>query len=693
MFLLRYFHKAKLFLLPVLMVVMMITFSIRVEAATLLAAADYINNETPLAVAVSHNVSFVIPPTGHVIAPSDYIRVILHNFTAVTAPTSGNGWTGVPTFSVVGNTALITGISAGPNDGISIGGIIATNPASNFTVTIEIANDASGTIVYDSASFTAETTESITTVSVTIAAPTSMLTLSGFTSPGALVSFYLDGNLAGTAVADSNGDYTKILSGLPPNTNYAVGINAVDTQGRFTETVTFNVLTLPFINLNLSNILLPTTISLTPQVVTQGELLAISGLAHPFSQLSLFFDGGSAILVQAGADGRWEYSVNASSFSPGIHTVNAREVAQGGYTSIFTQTLLFEVQVAPAVTITPTPSSISVTPTGTGGNQPPIIVIINPPENGTVTPGDNVEIRLEDDTGIDIDSLEIIIGDDVYTIDDDELLYSGNPDQYLILLPLPGDLPINQSTTIIVRVRDLEGKQSQLTQDFRMELTNISVTGDSTLEIIRAYLRSSKLSITIPFLTTGTALLAASLTFLLPFNSLFPFLSALVGIRIKQYGHVLEYATNKPIAFAFIWIVDQQNIFVRSAVSDKDGKYHIKLPKDGEYYLEIFATKYEHLHRMLLVEHQTPLITTFYLKLLGEKVPLMTRFKHVMYALKMRVANKFTFILTICISLSLIFLILVPSLLNLLILLFNLLMLLVHITLVRFATARTYDAE
>src|SRR4030042_3918412 len=99
------------------------------SAATLLAPSDYIADDTPGAPGVTHNVGFVVPLSGHTIVATDYIRITLTNYTAVTAPTSGNGWSGVPTYGVLGSIAYVTGVTASPGNGIFVGGITATNPA------------------------------------------------------------------------------------------------------------------------------------------------------------------------------------------------------------------------------------------------------------------------------------------------------------------------------------------------------------------------------------------------------------------------------------------------------------------------------------------------------------------------------------------------------------------------------------
>jgi hypothetical protein len=319
----------------------------RVQAATLLSPTDYLTSDATNATNVIHNVAFIIPPSGHTITATDYIRIILTNYSSVTAPTSGSGWSGTPIYSVNGNVALVTNITASPTDGIGISGITATNPnnVGDFDITIEIANDASGTIVYDSITFDAETLRGTSTVSVTIGGITSSIELFGFTSPSAFVTILLDGGIAGTTTADGSGNFHHQITGLTPNITYTVGIYAEDTNSKQSQTVSFNIDTLPSINHVISNIAIPTTISLSQNTIKQKDEVTVFGKAHPFSQIIVFVNSYSDI-VQANSSGNWSYNFNShyNPLSVGTHYAYAKEIVSGGYESIYTQNLSLQVQ-------------------------------------------------------------------------------------------------------------------------------------------------------------------------------------------------------------------------------------------------------------------------------------------------------------------------------------------------------------
>ena len=320
----------------------------KTDAAVLLGSTDYIEDDTINEVNIVHNVGFLTPFAGHTIVASDYIRIVFTNYTSVTAPTSISGVGGSPIFGVVGNVAYVTNVTAGPNTGIGISGITATNPANptDFDINIEIADDISGTTVYDSAVVAPTVYKGTSTVTVNILAVSSSLDISGFTSPNAFVTFLLDSAVAGTAVANGSGDFNKVFTGLLDG-DHVVDIYAEDTLLRQTQTIQFNVTLLPNATTTVNNIPLPTTIELSPTTIFERGSLTISGLSHPLSQLAMFIQGTglySGVAV-ANSLGQWSY-VFDSRFNPvniGSNYSYGKETATGGYVSEFTQNEYFTV--------------------------------------------------------------------------------------------------------------------------------------------------------------------------------------------------------------------------------------------------------------------------------------------------------------------------------------------------------------
>lgn len=318
-----------------------------VSAVTLVAPTDYLSSKTVNITNVTHSVSFVIPLTGHTIIATDYIRVTLPDYSSVTAPSSGTGWSGTPTFGVTGNTAWITGVTANPGDGIGIGGITATNPAlpSDFDVTIDVSDDVSGTTIYDTVTFEATILQNQMSTSVTVGTNNASIEFFGFSSPGSFVTIMLNGGVAGTISSDSNGDFTHQITGLEENTNYSVSIFAQDTFLRQTQAVSFIVGTLPNTNHIISNIVIPTTIDIDKTDINAGEILNVFGLAHPLSQVTVWVGNGGLYsdVIAANSVGTWTYPFDSGTNPLGdaTHITYAREVVSGGFTSIYTQSVSF----------------------------------------------------------------------------------------------------------------------------------------------------------------------------------------------------------------------------------------------------------------------------------------------------------------------------------------------------------------
>ena len=318
---------------------------VHTQAAALLGLADYIADDTLSEIDIVHNVSFLIPLSGHTIVATDYIRIILTNYADITAPTSISGVGGGPVFGSTGNVAYVTNVTASPNTGIGISGITATNPAApgDFDITVEIANDMAGTIVYDTATVDAAVLKGTSAVSLIIPSVTSELELSGYTSPDAFVTILLDSAVAGTTTADGNGDFYKLLTGLSDGT-FLVEIYAEDTLLRQTQTLSFNVDLFPSTTTTVSNIVIPPTIEVDPTTIFERGTTTVFGLSHPASQIVVFIESYSAVVV-ANSVGSWSYDFLGRIYpvSVGVHNAYARETVTGGYLSPFTQNIPFTV--------------------------------------------------------------------------------------------------------------------------------------------------------------------------------------------------------------------------------------------------------------------------------------------------------------------------------------------------------------
>lgn len=322
------------------------------EAAVLIGANDFITGNLPDQRNVEHNIGFIIPSnTARELQASDYVIITFTNYSDVTLPTKSTGWTtGTPTYSRDGRRILITGVTAVKRTGITISGITATNPeagASTF-ITIQTASDQFGTIVYDQVIIEPTIYKSVITTSLTIERIISSLQFTGYTSPNALVTIRLNGGVAGTTIANSSGLFDKRITGLDPDTVFDVSIYSQDRNMVDSQSVNFTTLTIPHMNFLMSNIVIPTTIGLNVNDFYMGDTMIISGMAHPYSQVALWIGGSNehAVTLQVNSTGIWSFRYNSLDLplTAGTHRVIAQEIVPGGYTSIVTSPLNFNLR-------------------------------------------------------------------------------------------------------------------------------------------------------------------------------------------------------------------------------------------------------------------------------------------------------------------------------------------------------------
>lgn len=186
------------------------------------------------------------------------------------------------------------------------------------------------------------------TTSVTVSPNNASITINGFAPPNAFVIVMMDGGVAGTTVADGNGNFQKKLSGIEQNRTCAIALYGFDSNSRQTQTVSFNVDTLPHTDHVVNNIVLPPTISISSNQISLSQAMTVSGSAYPSSDILLFFQGASSLtpVVRTDSEGNWSYVFipEDNGIGTGNYGVYAKEVVAGGYTSEQSQTQDFSVR-------------------------------------------------------------------------------------------------------------------------------------------------------------------------------------------------------------------------------------------------------------------------------------------------------------------------------------------------------------
>lgn len=334
--------------------VVMLSFSLIAKdsyaAYTLIGTSDFINDDRPSATDVIHNISFVIPREGAGLGVNDFIIIDLPNYADLTLPTSSSGWSsGTPLYTIDETRVLITNVTASPGMAIGISGLRATNPPVGLPtqINISIANDSLPTIVLYESAVVPDTYKSTTTTSVIVTTQIGELEFRGFASPNSFVTILVDGAVAGTTTAGSDGTFIKYIGGLEPNIIFDITIYSTDISGKNSEPINFSAMTLTGVYVVVQNLVLPPTIAVEPNQLYQGDLTNISGYAFPYSQVSIYVEGSHNynFMVIANGSGAWQQTLDtrANLLSPGTQTAYAKGVVPGGYVSPFTQHEEFNV--------------------------------------------------------------------------------------------------------------------------------------------------------------------------------------------------------------------------------------------------------------------------------------------------------------------------------------------------------------
>jgi MYXO-CTERM domain-containing protein len=237
-----------------------------------------------------------------------------------------------------------------------------------------VSTDSLGNMATDSQTFTVDTG-----TTVAIVYPADMATIGdampnifGTGEPGASISVDVDGTVLGTAVVDTEGNWTfQILTALPDGA-HTVTITATDTAGNTaTATSDFTVdTTMPALEI----------LSPGDDTTTGDAMPTITGTSEPGAEVAVYVDGMLIGTATTNGDGLWSLPVTTP-LSEGVHTVVATTTDAGGNTS--TAQHDFEVDLtAPGVEI--------IAPEGR-------IASASPTVNGTADPGVVVQIFIDGD--------------------------------------------------------------------------------------------------------------------------------------------------------------------------------------------------------------------------------------------------------------------------------------------------------
>ena len=312
-------------------------------------AYDVMNNTQPGDHA-THAVTFTLPGDASPIRTTDYIQVILAptQFTNVTAPIRLDGaYGGTPVFSVSGNTARVTGITAAPGATITVDGIEADNGMYPFFIqlTVMITEDENGTIIKNYQRIIGGKKGNSAKVTASIQTPESTMVVSGITAPQTFVTFTELGSVTGTDVAGPDGHFGKVFPGLEPGT-HQLTFFGIDNN-RFTTTpVSLEVYTPAYQEITVANQILSPTIWIDKSVYGFGEHIIASGTAVPNGNITLFTEAPlRSYSTTSDSEGKWSYEIsNTTSYVFGDYHIHALVQSSTNLTSLNSPSLGFSIR-------------------------------------------------------------------------------------------------------------------------------------------------------------------------------------------------------------------------------------------------------------------------------------------------------------------------------------------------------------
>jgi len=322
--------------------------SAQAQSSRLDDAYDVMNNTTPFEHS-THAVTFTLPANAAAIRTTDYIQIVLGSgFTNVTAPIRLDGaYGGTPVFSVSGNAARVTGITAPPGATITVDGIDSDNGPIPFAiqVAVMITEDEAGTIIKNYERIFGGTRGTTAKVTASIQTPESSMVISGITAPQTFITFTELGSVTGTDVAGLDGHFGRVFSGLEPG-NHQVVFFGIDSN-RFTTTpVSLEVYTPAYQEITVANQILSPTIWIDKLVYGFGEHIIASGTAVPNGNITLFTEAPlRSYSTTSDSEGNWTYDIsNTTSYVFGDYHIHALVQSDTGFTSLNSPSLGFSIR-------------------------------------------------------------------------------------------------------------------------------------------------------------------------------------------------------------------------------------------------------------------------------------------------------------------------------------------------------------
>lgn len=173
------------------------------------------------------------------------------------------------------------------------------------------------------------------------------VTFEGKAYPGAFVTLLKNEKIAGTAIAESSGDFRIVLTGVTSGT-WTFGVFAEDAEKRKSVTMSFTTNILGGMDTTISNIFISPTIALSGSAYKKGETLKAEGYSYPEGELNIVISSPEIFVEKAevGSNGKWNYAFDTKVLEIGNHSAKALARTSGGLQSPYSEVMTFKVMDA-----------------------------------------------------------------------------------------------------------------------------------------------------------------------------------------------------------------------------------------------------------------------------------------------------------------------------------------------------------
>jgi hypothetical protein len=172
--------------------------------------------------------------------------------------------------------------------------------------------------------------------------------ISGYAFPRSTVYALVDGKAVTDAKADTQGNYSITIDEIARGA-YTFGVYAIDSQQTKSTTFSTSFTVIGARTSALSNINLSPTVKVSPDPVTPGSTLTLSGYSVPNANITIENekDKSSAskqtLSATSDSNGAWSLSVDTSGFSVGTYKVRVKGAQSAGVSTNFSNYTMYGV--------------------------------------------------------------------------------------------------------------------------------------------------------------------------------------------------------------------------------------------------------------------------------------------------------------------------------------------------------------